>query len=194
MIRKKLKLKKGYGFNSYWPLQESLFIRESRVSLKPAKLAMRAFSRNFPDGTELLEKGGVSSMTLRDLAPLSEEAHTIPPREQQARLHVLYGWAGKKDPATFWQEDVGEPWADITEKFMKKPRQLRSVVESVVSPEDSPEQKLRKLYDAVQKIRNLSYEEYYTNKERSSLPVASSWSFFQFPRTELEPLETMRSR
>jgi hypothetical protein len=165
--RYKLRLRPGWLFNSYWPFQEQLFIRETQVSFKPAKYKMRAFSRNFPTDTKMREgTGGLWSFTLHNLPPLLDEVLSPPPRQLQARLHAVYGLPGQDDPTTFWQEEVGEDWAKLAEKFMSRPRRLRSVIDALISPEDTPEQKLRKLYNAVQKIRNLSYEEYFTRQER----------------------------
>jgi hypothetical protein len=166
--RYKLKLRRDYIFSTYWPIQERLFIRDAAISLRPAKYLKRGYSRNLPENAELREgRDGIWRYTMHDLPPLLDEALMAPAQVLQARIHVVYGWwIEGKDPATFWQETVGEAWGKLIEKYMKKPRRLRSVVETLVSPQDTPEGKLRKLYDAVQGIRNLSYEEFYTKKER----------------------------
>jgi hypothetical protein len=162
------RLRPGWGFNSYWSFQEPLFIREVQVSFKAAKEAMRWFSRNVPVDTELREGAqGFWSFDLHNLPPLLDEVNGVPSRELQVRIHTIYGLRGQDDPTTFWQEEIGELWAKDADDFMKKPKRLRSVVDALISPEDTPEQKLRKLYKAVQRrIRNLSYEEYYTREER----------------------------
>jgi hypothetical protein len=166
--RYKLKLRKSYIFSTYWPIQEQLFIRDAEISLRPEKYLKRGYSRNLPKNAELHEeRDGVWRYTMHDLPPLLDEVHMVPSQVLQARIHVVYGWwIEGKDPEAFWQETVGEIWGEFIEKFMKKSRRLRSVVDTLVSPEDTPETKLRKLYDAVQGIRNLSYEEFYTKKER----------------------------
>jgi len=56
---------------------------------------------------------------------------------------------------------------DYLNEFIGKPTTLASAVREVTSPQDSPEDKGRKLYKAVQeRIRNLSYEETYTKHPR----------------------------
>ncbi len=166
--RYKRKNKKGRTFGSIWFFQESLFVREARLTLRPARAAFRMFARLLPPHDRFHEDDdGIFRMTLRDLPALERESYMVPRRELRMRVHLIYGWAADKHPDFFWEQDIGKLWAKLINDFIGKPKEFRAIVQQLVSPQDPPETKLRKLYEAVQdRIRNLSYEETYTKKER----------------------------
>jgi hypothetical protein len=166
--RYELKNKEGHTFGSIWFFQEPLFVREARLTLRPGQGTLRTFSRLLPRSDRFHEDDdGIWRMTLRELPAFERESYMVPRRELEMRVHLIYGWAADKHPDFFWEEDIGKWWAKLTNDFIGKPKEFRGIVQQLVSAQDPPETKLRKLYEAVQdRIRNLSYEETYTKKER----------------------------
>jgi len=67
-------------------------------------------------------------------------------------------------PEDFWKR-TGKKWCEGLDKFIDKKKTLQEFVAQTVSPSDSPEVKLRKLYDRVQQFRNTSYDSSKTAKE-----------------------------
>jgi hypothetical protein len=69
-----------------------------------------------------------------------------------------------KDTDAFWKKQ-GQELNDWLEAFTDKHKAMQQAVAQIVSPEDSPEVKLRKIYVRVQQLRNKSYEEQKTQQE-----------------------------
>ena len=166
--RYKLKNKKGHTFGRIWFLQEPLFVREARLALVPGRAALRMFPRLLPPHSRFHEDDdGILRMMLRDLPAFERESYMPPEQELKMRIHVIYGGPGEMHPDFYWESNFGEGIAKFTNDFIGKPKKFRAIVQQLVSPQDPPETKLRKLYEAVQdRIRNLSYEETYSKKER----------------------------
>src|SRR5262249_18264648 len=64
----------------------------------------------------------------------------------------------------YWTETY-KAWSEEIEKFLGKPKDLADAVASITTPQDSAEQKLRKIYARVQRLRNLSHEGGRTSQE-----------------------------
>ena len=95
-------------------------------------------------------------VTLRDLPAFEREVFMPPEASIQMRYHLRYS---RRFSLSFY--------VPFMNGFIGEPKKLRAIVQKLVSPQDEPETKLRKLYAAVQeRIRNLSFEEGYTKKER----------------------------
>ncbi len=88
-----------------------------------------------------------------------------PPNELKSRVDFIYeqGYADK-DQDSYWKH-VGKDWNGYLESFVGKRKEMEQAVAQIVSPNDSPEVKLRKIYDRVQQIRNTSYEEQKTEQQ-----------------------------
>jgi hypothetical protein len=61
---------------------------------------------------------------------------------------------------------VGKRLNDAVEGFVGKRKAMEQAVAQIVSPGDTPEVKLKKIYDRVQQIRNTSYEVRKTEQEQ----------------------------
>ena len=90
----------------------------------------------------------------------------MPPEEAlKARVDFIYEeGAPAKDQASYWR-DFGKKRNGQLESFVGKRKAMDEAVAQIVSPGDTPEVKLRKIYDRVQKIRNTSFEVQKTEKE-----------------------------
>lgn len=142
-----------------WLLQEPLFVREVRFRWKPSKDSPgRMVIRGLPPESRQTGRSA-ETVTLHDLPAFEREPHMPPDQAVQVRLE----FSTTTTSETLTQE---RGFATYIEAFIGKPDKWKSALKSLVSPEDSTESQLRSIYTAVQGIRNLSYEESFTKKER----------------------------
>ncbi len=88
-----------------------------------------------------------------------------PANELKFRVLFVYSEDGfEQDPAKFWHK-FGKKQNDKLESFLSKRKEMEAAVAQIVSPSDSPDAKLRKIYDRVQQFKNLSYESAKTVQE-----------------------------
>jgi hypothetical protein len=70
----------------------------------------------------------------------------------------------EREQANYWRQ-VGKKRNGELESFIGKRKAMEEAVAQIVSPNDSQDVKLRKIYDRVQQIRNTSYEVRKTEQE-----------------------------
>ncbi|HET6929871.1 MAG TPA: DUF3857 domain-containing protein [Candidatus Acidoferrum sp.] len=151
-----------YIFNSYWAVSDQLFTRFAKFSLKPfPEWGVRwAWPAGLPAGTvpPKQEPDNIVRMTAHDIPALEVEDYMPPENELKFRVLFIYSEDGfEQDPVKYWRK-FGKKRNDSLESFVNKRKDLESFVSGVVSPNDSQEVKLRKIYARVQQLRNLSYE------------------------------------
>jgi PHD/YefM family antitoxin component YafN of YafNO toxin-antitoxin module len=152
----------GYVFDSYWALSDDLFTRKAVFSLVPyPEFAVRwDWPAGLPLGSEPPKVGPdkVVRMTVTNVPAFQEEDYMPPTSEVKFRVLFIYSEDGfEVDPAKFWKK-FGKKENDRMESFLGKKKELEAAVSQVVSAGDTPEVKLRKIYERVEQIRNLSYE------------------------------------
>jgi hypothetical protein len=150
-------------FHSYWLLSEELFTKKAIFTLKPYSRypwnVQWSWPAGLPRGTEPPKEGPdhIVRMTSENIPPFVEEDHMPPPNELKFRVLFTY----KDEP---FESDVDKYWKQWTKKkggqiegFVDKKKAMEEAAASIVSAGDSPEVKLRKIYDKVQQIPNASY-------------------------------------
>jgi transglutaminase-like putative cysteine protease len=175
-------------YNSRWILSNELFTRNAKFSLKPytsdyIRISVRWTWNNLPPGTAQpteapnhvinLEASNISAFQTEDFMP--------PENEMKARVDFIYTEDFvEKDPDKYWKK-LGKKRNDQLESFIGKRKAMDEAVAEIVSPGDSPEVKLQKIYSRVQQIRNTSYEAQKTeqeekrNKEKNPDNVETIW-------------------
>ena len=157
-------------FNSHWILNEELFTKAAKFSLKPYNYApyrIRWSWQGLPPGIE--PKDGpdhIVRLEMANLPAFQTEDYMPPENELKSRVDFFYSderWAGNLDK--FWA-NVGKKLYASVDKFVDKRGPMGSAVAQIVSPNDPPEVKLQKIYDRVQQIRNTSYEVSKTAEEQ----------------------------
>src|SRR5579872_1821614 len=158
----------NYIYDSHWILSNELFTKMARFSLTPyGSFNLRWSWQKLPPGAEAKEgPDHVVRMEAHNIPAFQTEDFMPPENELKARVDFIYSFnAFEKDPANFWQE-VGKNRTRELEKFIGKRQAMEQAVAEIVSPADSPEVKLRKIYDRVQQMRNTSYEVEKTEQEQ----------------------------
>ena len=119
------------------------------------------------------------------------EDHMPPANELKSRVDFPYERGGAyKDQNHFWKR-IGNDGNAQLESFVGKRNAMEQAVAQIVSPNDSQDVKLRKIYDRVQQIRNKTYElrkteqEEKREKEKKDENVEDVWKRGYGNRTQL---------
>jgi hypothetical protein len=164
-------LSEEYIYDSHWTLNEDLFTRYARFTLKPyvakyGPMDLRWNWQGLPQGAE--PKQGpdrIVRMEVHNIPAFHEEDYMPPANELRAHVNFIYtDDIVEHEPDKFWKH-VGKKRNDQLESFIGKHKAMEEAVAQIVSPSDPPEVKLRKIYDRVQQVRNTSYEFQKTAQE-----------------------------
>lgn len=177
-------LEEGIIFDSNWILTDELFTKSAKFSLKPySNFNLRWTSNSLPAGTSMPKEGPdhIVRLEAHDIPAFQREDFMPPENEVKSRVNFIYSQDfPESDANRFWKQ-VGKKKNGALEGFLGKRKAMEEAVGQIVSPNDAPEVKLRKIYDRVQKIRNTSYEirkteqEAQRDKEKSATNVEEVW-------------------
>lgn len=159
------------AYASHWILSEPLFTKSARFSLKPFRnsyspITIRWSWQNLPPGADAKEgPDHIIRMEASNVAAFQTEDFMPPPDELKSRVDFVYeAQRPADDPDQFWNR-VGKKQSDLMENFVGNRKAMEDAVAQIISPNDPPEVKLRKIYDRVRQIRNTSYELRKTEQE-----------------------------
>lgn len=162
----------GYVYDSNWILSEELFTKLGKFTLKPSHdFGLRwSWPNGLPAGCNPPAEGkGVDPVIHMDAAniPGFQVEDDMPPAESMKyRVDFNYNEGPvETDVARFWKRE-GKKQNEKVESFVGKKKAMEEAVATIVAPGDSPEVKLQKIYERVQKIRNTSYEVQKTAQEQ----------------------------
>ena len=159
-------------YDSHWILSDELFTKKAQFSLKPYKGTYQMFSlrwswQGLPPGAVPKEAPDhIIRMEANNIPAFQTEDYMPPQDELKSRVDFIYeeGFAAK-DQDSFWKQ-VGRTRNGQLESFIGKRKAMEQAVAQIVSPNDSQDVKLRRIYDRVQQIRNKSYEVQKTAQEQ----------------------------
>jgi hypothetical protein len=164
-------LSERYIFDSHWILSQDMFTKTARFSLKPYKNSyvpwtLREVWQGLPGGVQPKEgPDHVVRMDVSNLPGFQTEDFMPPANELRARVDFIYEQdLLETDPDKFWKNFDKKRNGQL-ESFVGKRKAMEEAVAQIVSPNDSPDVKLRKIYDRVQQIRNKTYELRKTEQE-----------------------------
>jgi transglutaminase-like putative cysteine protease len=151
-----------------WVLQRDLPVHKAHFKLEAydsARLSTSWTSLRLPPGKEVKRKGSNIELDLEDIPAFDEERYAPPEDELKPRVEFLYSLRDlESDPARFWQRVAQERY-DAAEEFIGRRKAIQQYVETLLSPGDPAEARLRKLYARAQQIRNRSFERDKTEQE-----------------------------
>jgi hypothetical protein len=155
-----------------WNVQSDLFTRSARFSTRPPKesrLSLYYRQSGLPEGVApQFQKDGSYVLDVHDLPGVEKEELMPPDSAVRARVEFFYRNPAEpvdKTADQFWAR-TGKQWSEFLEKFVSKNNVLVPELADILKPDDSSETKLRKIYTRVSQIRNLTYENSKTVKER----------------------------
>jgi hypothetical protein len=161
--------KHNLRYQVHWILNQAMFTKFEKFSLVPAtngtlKVTLPA---GLPEGTD---------PPRYDDKRLVLEAHDVPayvveeqmPPENAVRSRVDFAYVARRfsqmNPTEFWNY-IGKVENQHIEFFVDRPRAMEKALRQIVSPADSAETRLKKIYDRVQRFDNSSYDRIKTEEE-----------------------------
>lgn len=163
----------NYVFNSHWTLSEELFTKLGKYSCKPyGQFALQwSWPNGLPQGTAPPQKqtdarGDFIRMEARDIPAFQVEDDMPPENAIKFTVDFIYSDGDvEREPEKYWKKR-GKRLYDQAESFVGKRKAMEQAVSQIVSPNDSPETKLQKIYARVQQLRNTSFEREKTEQEQ----------------------------
>ncbi|HTS34894.1 MAG TPA: DUF3857 domain-containing protein [Candidatus Solibacter sp.] len=160
-----------HAYASHWILSEELFTKNARFSLRPmtggiVPFTLRQSWQLLPPGSKpVTEADRTVTMEVHDIPPFQVEDFMPPPNELKARVDFIYEIGRvENDPNSFWKH-VGQVRDSQMEAFIAKRKGIDEVVAQTIAPNDTPQDKLRKIYNRVHQVRNTAFELRKTEQE-----------------------------
>lgn len=157
-----------------WYLQGALYVRKAHFQFVPSDRVLEdghggvlqghyAYSAYLPpDGKVVYSPAGkFYTIDVANIPALPEEEFMPPMHNYSYRALFYYTTARTADE--YWSGE-GKYWSKSVDKFIDAGK-LSSVVNQIVSPSDTPAQKLRKIYGAVMKLENASFTREFSEAE-----------------------------
>ncbi len=179
-------LKEGYIYQSHWIVSADMFTKHASFALRPyngyGEYHLRWSWQQLPaDAKPTKDQRGNMFMEAHNIPAFETEDYMPPENELKARVDFIYeSEMLESDPDKYWQH-IDKKWNGYLDSFVGKRKVMEEAVGQIVSPNDAPEVKLRKIYDRVQKLRNTSYEigkteqELKRDKEKAINNVEDVW-------------------
>ena len=186
--RYKLRMDDNYFMAPQWYIQSKLFTRKAHYSWRPTDHQLItsddrgqvtnaiAWTPILPAGTELkqtrlpaTENGHdgqlVFDLNIQNVPPAPDEDYMPPVSSFTYR--VLFYYTPYHTGDEFWKNE-GKHWAKQRDKFIGPGPAVSAAVKDIVSPSDTPDQKLRKLYAAVMQLENTRYTRRHSGAEEKA--------------------------
>ncbi|HET8923289.1 MAG TPA: DUF3857 domain-containing protein [Candidatus Acidoferrum sp.] len=150
-----------------WEIQQDLAVRHARFTLHTIKgLRTATSTHDFPkDAVKRTLPDGGTEIEVNYIPAFQREEYSPPEENLKVRADVFYTLGMYADPKYFWLS-VARGEAEYYDAFIGQPKSVRKEIDRLISPADSDETKLRKIYARVQQIRSLNYEPDKSKKER----------------------------
>ncbi|MGH9686021.1 MAG: DUF3857 domain-containing protein [Candidatus Acidiferrales bacterium] len=165
----------NYVHEERWVLSSNMYTREAHFSYFPYEgyggLGLTPLYRTYllPANAALKQQiNGSFTMTVQDIPAVVVEPLMPPKNVLEPRVEFYYAKPGDPDGSDskekYWNH-YAKQWDGQIEHFIDKKDVLSQELSKITTATDSPETKLRKIYARVEQIRNLSMEDYKTQKE-----------------------------
>jgi hypothetical protein len=167
-----------------WEIQQPYFVRKAFYFFKRDigggryitnsrgdTLSRMLYAYNLdPNGkSQVIEsRNGTFSLDLTDIPPLPDD-DWMPPTNA-LKWRVKFYFTQYASGPEFWQQE-GKRWAKETERFTEPTNVLRQAVAQIISPNDTDDQKARKLYSAIMNLENTAFTRSKSEAERKKEKV-----------------------
>jgi hypothetical protein len=157
-----------YPTDSRWLLSGDLFTKHANFSIRRNDYFAIQWSwpRGLPSGANRpVQDHALIRMEADNLPAFQTEDYMPPPEEMKYRVEFAYSFRLEKDPDKFWREE-GKQLEVVTQRFIDRRKAMEQALAQIISPSDTPELKLQKIYARCQKIRNTTFERDKTEQEQ----------------------------
>jgi hypothetical protein len=160
-----------YVFAPHWVLQDDLFTRHAKFTFVPmfkqghyvedsrGDIKDRVYYSliGLPQDTVIkTTANNRMELELKDIPAFVEEDFAPPSDLLKMRVNFYYGTDKMGKPQEFWKVE-GKYWTREVDKFAGHSAAVAAAVGKATSPTDTADQKARKIYAYVQKIKNLTF-------------------------------------
>ena len=176
-----IEYKYRYTWHTYlvgktWDLQHDLYTVREEFSIRPYTGTLTGTKHfedpvqlsyvysNLPPGMKPKDSGVVVTLEAERMSAFAAE-DSMPPQENfRPRVRFFYGGREIDSPNAFWQEN-GRDWYLESERFIGNYQEIKTAAAEACGDEKDPAQKLKRLYERAQQVRNLSFERGRTHEE-----------------------------
>jgi hypothetical protein len=155
-------------FKQFWPdvtQGSSLYLTDERGHQINALL----WWKNLPKGVDVQQAiGGHFTVDLTDIPPVPDEEY-MPP-EDVLLNKVFFYYMPSSNASEFWISE-SKYWSKDVDHFAEPTKTIRAAVGGIIAPNDSPQDKAKKLYVAVQALDNTDFSRAKTESERKLLKL-----------------------
>ncbi|MHB1022884.1 MAG: DUF3857 domain-containing protein [Acidobacteriaceae bacterium] len=154
----------------YWHIQTELYLREGHFHFRPTygpDVPEIAWMPILPPGTSVVRKqknldGLWLDLDVKNIPPMPDEEYMPPVSSRSYR--VIFYYTPYKSMEEFWKSE-GQYWSKNADKFMKPGPEVQRAVQKLISPSDTQDQKLRKIYAAVMQLDNTDFSREHSAEE-----------------------------
>jgi hypothetical protein len=175
IVQNNLYLRRGHF--SWFPTDKPLVINDDRGQM----VSTLAWTPILPAGAEVkniqlpgsnLSRDGSSQIDLvvHDIPPSVEDEY-MPPISSLG-YRVMFYSSPYRTPDEFWKGE-GKHWSKQRDKFIGPDKGVKTAVQGLITPSDTQEQKLKKLYAAVQGLENTDYTRERSRNEDKAQGLSS---------------------
>lgn len=158
---------------SHWILSDDLFTRSAKFSLNPytsdfVPVHLRWTWNRLPkeSGEPKQAPNHVINLEASNIPAFQVEDYMPPANEMKSRVDFIYSDEPfETNPDVYWKKWGKKHYSQL-ESFIGKKHEMEQAVSEIVSPTDSSEVKLRKIYARVQQLRNTTFEPEKTEQEQ----------------------------
>jgi hypothetical protein len=154
---------------SQWSVQQDLFARRMHFVLHPfsngTHLEIQSVGPPVSAGKPQTQPDGSVQWDIENVSAFHHEDHAPPEEVLKSRVEIFYVVGSLFSSRDYWASHARREGLAY-QKFFSKSKAVQEEAAKVVAGADSPEAKLRKLYDRVQQLRFIGYERARTEKER----------------------------
>jgi hypothetical protein len=191
--RYKLRWDDHHFFSPAWYVQNDLYLRKGHFYWKPTDEQLTtnedggsvsssvAWMPILPEGAKVVEteKAHANFSNDRSMSEIELNVHDIPPTPEEEYMppinslsyRVLFYYTAYHTVDEYWKH-AGKHWSSVRDKFIGPNRALRVAVPQIVSaggaPNETQDQKLKKIYAAVEQLENTDYTRARSREEDKS--------------------------
>jgi hypothetical protein len=171
--RYELRYDDNYFIAPSWYVQSDLYTRKAHYLWRPTdeqllskgesgeQVTSRvAWMHILPPGFDVKQlktpsaSQSILELNIHDIAPMTEEEYMPPFGSLSYR--VMFYYSPYSSVEEYWKNE-GKGWSKLQDKFIGPDKKVKQVVNELVVPTDTADQKLRKLYAAVMKLDNTAF-------------------------------------
>ena len=165
ILEYRLKLRYEFGGEvPTWEIQQHRFVHKAHYYYDPGYGGLM-YAAHIGADAKVVRKGFGWSLDIADVPPLPDEDWMPPLNTIQWR--VQFYRTSFESGVAFWKFAT-KTWATEINDFVDTTGGLKKVVADMVKPEDTEDQKSRKIYAAVMKLENTDYSRTKSKAERKA--------------------------